>query len=133
MKKTIVSIAILLSSSAFAQPYYTEVSYGGFKQELKINDSKPVGLTSAYPVSISCSNGKFNSLNENEKIPSFTTKQSVVQKSGYSEFSITGKLQKFDCDSGVSVKNFKKDFKVYDNENFTYIDPKNSLEISLHK
>ena len=133
MKKIIVPVALLLSSSAFAQQYNSEVSYGGFKQELKLNSSSPVGLTSAYPVFVSCSNGKFESLSPSQKAPSLTTHQSVVNKSGYSEYSITGKLQDFDCDSGVSVKSFKKDFKIYDNEDFNYIDPESNLNISLHK
>lgn len=136
MKKIIVCIALLLSSSyALAEEYNTEVSYGGYKQESKIDSAyaSPIERITSYPVAVTCLAGKFKSLNSDETASSFTTKQSVVKKSGYSEYSVSGKLKKFNCDSGVSFKNFTKTFKVYDNESFNYIDPERGIQININK
>jgi len=66
-------------------------------------------------------------------MPSLFTEQKVVQQNGYIDYHVKGKLTHFDCDNGISVKNFDKSFKIYDNESFTYIDPENKLSISLNK
>lgn len=133
MKKIVLSLLCLLPLSAFSQVYNTNVEFGGIKQQRTVQNEQPLGFTSSYPVSISCSNGKEPLFSNEQKKPSLFTEQKVVQQNGYIDYHVKGKLTHFDCDNGFSVKNFDKSFKIYDNESFTYIDPENKLSISLKK